>query len=702
MATSLKNWFTKQGIAELWNSNMGETEEVLIMLASEKLWDDINEICENDIKLPKRKIPYLKAYLIERTRNKIDGNQNNDIDDVIVENTTKPCNDNDDNKQREEENITKQIIIEEENKKSDNNKPKNNKIKNNVNNKKGKGKVNRNGNKNGNKNENKNENKNINKNRNIGEDKNKHKEKKNKRENNKNNRNNNNKNNKKRNNKTKKDNKRNEKKKYDDNKSKNNNNNNDNKLNEETSTNKQEIDNKENINIIIDDDNDDNIKRNNIKDIENELSKMEIIDIKEAEYITNYISNGFKYKDIPIIDMSKVENEEEYLKYFDTKQCCILRQSNLLGDIPTKWSPQYLAKKVPNTKFDVKVSCSRDFRYCFFLFCSYFLNTTNVYFLFRRYNMNRNIGGHKIKEPNSKIEMTMIEFMKNVIESRQKMDKEKKKQNNNNYYYLQTSLGSIKELAMDIDEGIDKQHWNECLEIVKKCKWGSLMANDLLIGMKGSMIPLGYQENENIFISLNGYTEIILFSPICTPYLYPFPYGHPCYQQSMVNLEFINKDDNNKQFKNFNIKNEILNDNIYRCILSKGDVLYIPGGWWSEITNLNDFSINISFCNKIKNIKNIINNKIDINQLFSNKTIKQRIAIGRNLERIILQRYGANDNITTNIFKSFLTNDKNYTKYRNDIKRLLKNVFNEQEIEPFVIELVDGRYNIDFNSFIKI
>ena len=370
------------------------------------------------------------------------------------------------------------------------------------------------------------------------------------------------------------------------------------------------------------------------------------------------------------------------------------------SDIPNTWSPQYLAKKVPNTKFNVKVSCSRDFR---------------------RYNMNKNIGGHKIEEPNKTIQVTMIEFIKNVVESRKKLDRnykfcnsstiittsngtsngrhENEEKNEYSYYYLQTSLGSIQELAIDIDQSIDKRNWNQCLEIVRKCKWGSLMANNLLIGMKGNVIPLGYQQNENIFISLNGYTEIILFSPICTPFLYPFPYGHPCYKQSMVNCEFVDIDNKNKLFKNFNIKNEILNDNIYRSILNPGDVLYIPSGWWSEIINLNDFSINISFCNKVKDNNN--NDSIDIKQIFNNKTIEQRIAIGRNLERIILQRYGSNDNMTSNIFKSFLTNNENYTKYRNDIKRLLKNVFNEQEIEPFVSELVDGRYNVDFDSFIK-
>ena len=341
------------------------------------------------------------------------------------------------------------------------------------------------------------------------------------------------------------------------------------------------------------------------------------------------------------------------------------------------------------------------------------------YSIFSEYDTDKNYGGHTFEEPNKLIEMTLLEFINKVSESRKKLDEtykfsngsivsieneqEEEREDNNkyDYYYLQTSIGSVCELAHDIDNGIDKTNWSECLEIARKCEWGSLMANNLLIGMKGNMIPLNYQTNENIFISLNGYTEIILFSSITTPYLYPFPYGHPLNKQSMVNLEFVNDNDNNKLFKNFNVRNEILNDNIYRAILKPGDVLYIPNGWWSEITNLNDFTMNITFCNKGNINDQQKNGKPDIEQIFNNKTIEQKISIGRNLERIIFSKYGATDNLTTNIFKSYINKDENYTKYRNDITKVLKNVFNEKEIDKFVCELVDGRYDIDFNQFVR-
>lgn len=66
---SLKAWFKRQSLEHLWSDSFVETEEMLLLLASEKLWDDIQEICIHQLKLPKIRIAYLKAYLIKRTKN---------------------------------------------------------------------------------------------------------------------------------------------------------------------------------------------------------------------------------------------------------------------------------------------------------------------------------------------------------------------------------------------------------------------------------------------------------------------------------------------------------------------------------------------------------------------------------------------------------------------------------------------------------
>jgi len=317
--------------------------------------------------------------------------------------------------------------------------------------------------------------------------------------------------------------------------------------------------------------------------------------------------------------------------------------------------------RVPQNMFEVKQSNSRDFR---------------------PYNLDKNYGGHNMKIPSETTEMTMLDFINKVVGD------------DASYYYLQSSLGKHSELALDVDV---KGNWSECLNIARKCRWGCLMADTLSIGMKGTLIPLHYDQTETILVQIRGYTEIILFDPITAPFLYPFPYGHPCHKQSMVDAEFVGNE-KNSHFTKFSPSNNVLNNNVFRGVLEKGDVLYIPCFWWQETVNLNDFAMNVSFCSQASRRND--GGPLDIEQILNNKTIQQKISIGRNIEKIVLSKYGSN--MTPMIFESFLNNDEKYTKHRNDIRKCLKNVFNEtEEIDQFIHELVEGRYNVDYNQFIK-
>ena len=255
-------------------------------------------------------------------------------------------------------------------------------------------------------------------------------------------------------------------------------------------------------------------------------------------------------------------------------------------------------------------------------------------------------------------------------------------------YYLQSSL---------ID--MDMENMSECLEIARQCQWGSLIANELLIGMKGTQIPLHYEDAETILIQMNGFAEIIIFDPVTSPNLYPFPYGHPCTnKQSMVNLEFMEK--NASAFKKFSADNSAFDGTVYRGILEKGDVCYIPSLWWWELTNLNDFSSNLKVSSKpSKGGRG--SERLNVAQVLNEKTMEQKIAIGRNLEKIVMGKYGPNGDMTHKIFESFLNEDEKYRKYRNDIRQCLRSVFNEnEEIDAFLCGLVDGRYNIDCSQFV--
>ena len=215
------------------------------------------------------------------------------------------------------------------------------------------------------------------------------------------------------------------------------------------------------------------------------------------------------------------------------------------------------------------------------------------------------------------------------------------------------------------------------------------------IGTKDTVIPLHYELSERVLFQIRGSKEVILFSPECTPFMYPFPYGHPCYKQSMVNMECTTSW---STFKYFKPENDTLKRNIYRVVLTPGDMLYIPSGWWVEYCNVDEFNLHLMMESKMGRGKKRI---LDMEQVLERKTSAQRVAIGRNVERRVFAKYGNEGGVMMDIFKSFLTDDEKYLKHRNDIKRMVNNVFNAHEIDSFMQELVDGRYTIDTNQFLN-
>ena len=63
-AKSLQAWFTNQGLEHLWSGSAAASEETLLLLASEKQWDDVREICCKQLNVPTVQIGYLKAGIV--------------------------------------------------------------------------------------------------------------------------------------------------------------------------------------------------------------------------------------------------------------------------------------------------------------------------------------------------------------------------------------------------------------------------------------------------------------------------------------------------------------------------------------------------------------------------------------------------------------------------------------------------------------
>ena len=109
----------------------------------------------------------------------------------------------------------------------------------------------------------------------------------------------------------------------------------------------------------------------------------------------------------------------------------------------------------------------------------------------------------------------------------------------------------------------------------------------MFTGPEGHTTGLHYDPYDNIFMQLSGVKKIILFPPSQVYNLYPYSViGHllhgpkrGCWY-SQVNL-------NAPDLKRFPKLQEALQHQ-YEVILRPGDSIYMPAGWWHEITIIGD------------------------------------------------------------------------------------------------------------------
>lgn len=108
------------------------------------------------------------------------------------------------------------------------------------------------------------------------------------------------------------------------------------------------------------------------------------------------------------------------------------------------------------------------------------------------------------------------------------------------------------------------------------------LPNLMFIGGKGTIVPLHYDfmYDDGLLTHLFGRKEIILIEPNQSKYLYPIPFN----ATSMVNL-FDPKEQEYPALKNIRA---------YRVMLEHGDTIFIPSGYWHQMTYV-DASLSIGF-----------------------------------------------------------------------------------------------------------
>lgn len=110
---------------------------------------------------------------------------------------------------------------------------------------------------------------------------------------------------------------------------------------------------------------------------------------------------------------------------------------------------------------------------------------------------------------------------------------------------------------------------------------------NLWIGPGAHMESLHYDAMDGTLMQFHGSKRILLFPPSQTFNLYPFPfYAHLRYGLKLRSW-FSRVYPDNPDFAAFPKLREALKHK-YDIILNAGELLYIPAGWWHEITSLGE------------------------------------------------------------------------------------------------------------------
>lgn len=108
---------------------------------------------------------------------------------------------------------------------------------------------------------------------------------------------------------------------------------------------------------------------------------------------------------------------------------------------------------------------------------------------------------------------------------------------------------------------------------------------NLWVGPGGHMECLHYDAMDGTLMQLHGSKRVVLFPPSQTFNLYPFPfYAHLRYGLKLRSW-FSRVYPDHPDFEAFPKLRQALKHK-YDITLNPGDVLYIPAGWWHEVTSL--------------------------------------------------------------------------------------------------------------------
>ncbi|MBI4779898.1 MAG: cupin-like domain-containing protein [Oscillatoriophycideae cyanobacterium NC_groundwater_1537_Pr4_S-0.65um_50_18] len=103
----------------------------------------------------------------------------------------------------------------------------------------------------------------------------------------------------------------------------------------------------------------------------------------------------------------------------------------------------------------------------------------------------------------------------------------------------------------------------------------------------GHMECLHYDPTDGTLIQMHGSKRVLLFPPSQTANLYPFPFYLHLRHGMRVRAWFSRVYPDRPDFEAFPRLRQALSDR-YELVLEPGEALYIPAGWWHEVTALGE------------------------------------------------------------------------------------------------------------------
>lgn len=176
------------------------------------------------------------------------------------------------------------------------------------------------------------------------------------------------------------------------------------------------------------------------------------------------------------------------------------------------------------------------------------------------------------KPPNKEKKMNFGEFLKFVV-------KNEKEIGIDTIYLQQSPIQNF--------PGIEKDY--KMPNFFSESKESFLGENTVFIGSGNTRTSLHYDRPlvDNLFCQIQGRKLFKLWKPSQGNYFYPYSfetrYSHVSKIQELDEIDF-------EKFPNFK-KSEIESE----MILESGDLLYIPKGYWHQVTHLQEISISMNF-----------------------------------------------------------------------------------------------------------